>query len=109
MWPSEGGTEVLLTVSRPLLVHQDLGDRSSDQAVSPVLLDGADDVEGDLAGATLGVVGTSLVVVNQEGVDQNAGVPGRHTWRHTVENPGSEVTSPRLTDCWGSGLLLTVE
>lgn len=64
LWPSEEGSEVLLTVSSTLLVHQDLGDRGSDQAVSSVLLDGADDVEGDLAGATLWVVGASLVVVN---------------------------------------------
>lgn len=72
-------------------------------------MDGANDVKGDLAGATLGVVGASLVVVNQEGVDQNAGVLGWHTWRNTVENPGSEVTSTRLTDGSSSGLLLTVE
>lgn len=64
LWHSEEGSEVLLTVSSPLLVHQDFGDRGSDQAVSSVLLDGANDVKGNLAGATLRVVSASLVVVN---------------------------------------------
>lgn len=77
-WPSEEEEEVLLTISRSLLVNQDLGDRSSDQAVASVLLDGADDVEGDLAGAPLGVISASLVVVDQQGVDQGTGVLGWH-------------------------------
>ena len=70
--------ESFLTISRSLLVNQDLGDGSSDQAVSSMSLNGADDVEGDLTGAALRVVGTSFVVVDQEGIDQNAGV----LWRH---------------------------
>lgn len=36
-------------------------------------------MEGDLTGAALGVVGASLVVVNQEGVDEDARVLGWNT------------------------------
>lgn len=67
-----------LTISCSLIINQDLGDWSSDQTVSSVFLNGADDVEGDLTGTTFRVVGTSFVVMNQEGIDQNTGV----LWRH---------------------------
>lgn len=70
--------ESVLTISCSLLVNQDLGDGSSDQAVPSIFLNGAGDVEGDLTGTTFGVVGTSFVVMNQEGIDQNTGV----LWRH---------------------------
>lgn len=43
-----------------------------------MFLDGADDVEGDLTGTAFRVVGASLVVMNQEGIDEDAGV----LWRH---------------------------
>lgn len=66
-------------------------------------------MEGDLAGAALGVVGASLVVVDQQGVDEDAGVLGWNTWRKMVENPGSTLTCSRLTDSSSSGLHLTVE
>ena len=56
----------ILTVSCSLLIDQDLGDRSSDQAVASIFLNGTNDVEGDLTGATFRVVGTSFVVMNQE-------------------------------------------
>lgn len=71
--------EARLTVGSSLLVYQDLGDWSPDQAVASVFLDGLDDVEGDLTGSTSGVVGSSFVVVDQESVDQNT----RVLWRHT--------------------------
>lgn len=67
-------------MSCSLLIDQDLGDGSSDQAVSSILLNGADDVESDLTGAAFRVVGASFVVVDQEGVDQNTGV----LWWHAL-------------------------
>ena len=70
--------ESFLTTCCSLLIDQDLGDGSSDEAVPSMFLDGSDDVEGDLAGTAFRVVGTSLVVMDQEGVDQNTGV----LWRH---------------------------
>lgn len=66
-------------------------------------------MEGDLASAALGVVGASLVVVNQQGVDEDAGVLGWNTWRETVEDPGSASTCCRETESSSSGLGLTVE
>lgn len=75
--------ESLLTVSGPLFVNHDLGDGSSDQAVSSIFLDGADDVEGDLTGASFRVVRPSFVVVNQQGIDENTGFLWWHTWIHT--------------------------
>lgn len=67
------------TISCSLVINQDLRDGSSDQAVSSVFLNGADDVEGNLAGTTFRVVGTTFVVMNQERIDQNTGV----LWRYT--------------------------
>ena len=71
--------ESFLTISFSLLINQNPGDGSSDQAVSSIFLNGADDVEGDLTGTTFRVEGTSFVVMNQEGIDHNTGV----LWRHT--------------------------
>lgn len=82
MLPSAEG-QFLLTVSCSLVIDQDLGDGSSDQAVSSILLNGADDVEGDLTGAAFRVVGASFVVVDEEGVDQNTGVLGWHALTNT--------------------------
>lgn len=70
--------ESCLTISCSLLINQDLGDGSSDQAVSSIFLNGADDVKGNLTGTTFRVVGTSFVVMNQEGIDENTGV----LWRN---------------------------
>lgn len=66
-------------------------------------------MEGDLTSAALGVVGASLVVVNQQGVDEDAGVLGWNTWRKTEEDPGSASTCSRENDSSSSGLGLTVE
>lgn len=74
-----GDLDSLLTISCSLVIDQDLGDRSSDQTVSSIFLDGTDDVEGDLTGTAFRIVGSSFVVMNQEGVDQNTGV----LWWHT--------------------------
>lgn len=70
----------LLTISCPLLINQDLGDRSSDQAVPSILLNSADDVESNLTAASFGVVGASFVVMQQEGVDQDAGFFWRNSY-----------------------------
>lgn len=52
-----------------------------------MLLDGADDVERDLAGTAFGVVGATFVVVEQEGVDQKAGVFWRNTCMDSEKLP----------------------
>ena len=71
---------VLLTISLSLLVDQDLSDRGPNQAVASVFLDGADDVESDLTGAPFRVIGASLVVVDEQGVDDDAGVLRRNSY-----------------------------
>lgn len=65
-------------MSGSLLIHQNLRDGSPDQTLSPVFLNGADDVERDLAGPTFWVVGTSFVVMKEKSINQDAGVPWRH-------------------------------
>jgi hypothetical protein len=57
-----------------------LSDGSPDQAVASVFLDGADDVESDLTGAPFWVIGASLVVVDKQGVDDDAGVLRRNAY-----------------------------
>lgn len=70
--------ESVLTISCSLLIHQNLRDGSPDQTVSSIFLNGADDVERDLTGPAFWVVGASFVVMNQESINQNAGVLGWH-------------------------------
>ena len=71
----------MLTICPALLVEEDALDGRSDQHGAARPLDERDHVEGELAGAPYWVVGAALVVVQQESVDEEAGLLGRDACR----------------------------
>lgn len=86
---------LVLTTSGAIFIQQDLADRRPHQHVTAVLADGVADVVRDLAGAPFGIVGSTLVVVDEEGVDEDAGVPGGNAYGTGKRDNVREVRGQR--------------